>query len=68
MSEDSYQKRKAYVAASTYHRAYYERYYPVRVLGGRPAEPVTREALVEIDRLRAVRDAAEAAWKASLRA
>ncbi|MEX1022348.1 MAG: hypothetical protein WD058_04280 [Dehalococcoidia bacterium] len=67
MNDDRREKRKAYEAASTHHRAFYERYYPVPVLGGRPAEAVTPEALMEIDRLKTARDAAEAAWQAARR-
>lgn len=63
MNEDRHQKRRAYVAAQTYQRAYYERYYPVPVSGGRPAEVVTPEVLLEIERLKAVTEAARVAWE-----
>jgi len=67
VNEDRREKRKAYEAATTHHRAYHERYYPVKVLGSRPPDPVTPEVLLEIKRLKAVRDAAQAAWEASVR-
>ena len=67
MSDDRREKRRALQTATTNHRAYYQRYYPLSVLGGRPAEPVTPEVLLEIERLEAVRDAAQAAWEASVR-
>jgi hypothetical protein len=67
MNEDRREKRKAYEVASTYYRAYYELYYPAGVLGGRPAEPVTPDVLLEIERLKKNREAAQAAWEASMR-
>ena len=51
MNGDRREKRKAYEAATTHHRAYYERYYSVKLLGSRPPDPVTPEVLLEIDRL-----------------
>lgn len=63
MNEDRLEKRKAYEAAKTHQRAYQERYYPVKVLGGRAAEAVTPEVLVEIDRLKAASEAARVAWE-----
>lgn len=65
MNEERHQKRQAYVAAQTHQRAFYERYYPVRVLGGRTAEAVTPEVLLELERLKAVTEAARVAWEAS---
>lgn len=68
MNDDRREKRKAFEEATTHHRAYYERYFPTRVLGSRAADPVTPEVLLEIERLKTVRDAAKAAWDASVRA
>ena len=67
MNEDRREKRRAYEAASAHHRAYYEKYFPVKVLGGKPAEPVTAEVLAEIERLKAVQDAAHEAWQEAVR-
>lgn len=67
MNDERHEKRKAYETAGASYRAYYERHYPVRVLGSRPAEPVTPEVLVEIERLKAVRETAQADWEAAKR-
>ena len=67
MNDDQLEKRRAFEAAKAHQRAYYERYYPVRVLGGRPAEVVTPEVLVEIDRLKTVSEAARVAWETARR-
>lgn len=67
MNEDRLQKRRAHEAAQTYHRAFYERYYPTPVLGGRRAEPVTPEVLVELERLKVVAEEAKVAWEAARR-
>ena len=40
MNDDQLTKRRAFEFAKAHQRAYYESYYPVRVLGGRPAEVV----------------------------
>ncbi len=68
MVSERREKRLAYEVAKTLHRSYYERYYPVRSSGSRAAEPVTPEALVEIDRLAAVVEAARLEWEAAVRA
>lgn len=68
MTDDRIATRRAYETAKAHERGYYERYYPVRVLGGRPAEPVTAEVLTEIERLKAATEAARIAWEASRRA
>jgi hypothetical protein len=66
--DDRREKRRAYEAAATHLRAYRERYYPLRVLGGRPAETVTPEVTTEIERLASVAEAARVAWEATRRA
>ncbi len=43
----------------------YERYFPVEVLGSRPALPMTSEVHLELTRLAAERDAARAAYERS---
>lgn len=63
--DDRSTKRLAYEAAKAHQRAYYEKYYPVKVLGGRPAEVVTPEVLIEIDRLKAASEGARLAWEAA---
>ncbi len=68
MTDDRVEKRRAYETAKAQQRGYYERYYPVQVLGGRPAEPVTAEALAEIERLKAATESARVAWEASRKA
>lgn len=68
MSQERDAKRRAYEAAKTYQRSYYEKYYPVRTMGGRPAEAVTPEVLIEIERLKAATEEARAAWEAARRA
>ncbi|MCK9495357.1 MAG: hypothetical protein M0R75_07660 [Dehalococcoidia bacterium] len=68
MTTDRDEKRRAYEAAKARQRAYYERYYPLRVLGGRSPEPVTPEVLIEIDRLTAASEAARLAYEVSKRA
>ena len=68
MTDDRIEKRRAYETAKAHQRGYYERYYPVQVLGGRPAEAVTAEVLVEIERLKAATESARVAWEASRKA
>lgn len=68
MTRERDEKRRAYEAAKAHQRAYYERFYPVRALGGRQAEEVTPEALQEIERLTAASEAARIAWEAAKRA
>lgn len=68
MSQDRDDKRRAYEAAKAHQRGYFERFYPVKTLGGRAAESVTPEALAEIGRLEAASEAARVAWEASRRA
>lgn len=63
MNEDRQELRRAFVAAQTHERAYRERYHPDRVLGARAAEVVTPEVLLELDRLKAVTEAARVAWE-----
>ncbi|MCK9486849.1 MAG: hypothetical protein M0R73_09160 [Dehalococcoidia bacterium] len=63
MNEDRREKRLAYEAARAHHRGYYERHFPAKVLGARPAEPVTPEVLAEIERLKAAEEAAHKAWQ-----
>ncbi len=65
MNEDRLEQRKAYVAAKTRERAYYERYHPLPVLGARVAEVVTPEVLQEFERLKAISEAARVAWEAT---
>lgn len=67
MNDERQEKRRAYEAASTYYRACYERYYPVRALGGRRPEAMTPEAMLELERLKAAREAARVAWVESAR-
>ncbi|MDA0301887.1 MAG: hypothetical protein O2822_05115 [Chloroflexi bacterium] len=67
MDDDRLTKRRAYEAAQTFHRAYRERFYPQVTLGGRPAEPVTEEVLVELARLEQASDAARREWEAARR-
>lgn len=66
MAEDRIAKRRAYEAAAARLRSYHERYFPLGVLGGRPALPMTPEAHLELTRLGAERDAAFAVFQASL--
>jgi hypothetical protein len=68
MTDDRIAKRRAYETAKAHQRGYYERYYPVRVLGGRAAEPVTAEVLVEIERLKTATETARVEWEASRQA
>lgn len=63
MNEARHEKRKAYVAAKTHERAYYERYHPATAMGSRAAEVVTPEVLLELARLKAVTEAARVAWE-----
>jgi len=44
MSDETHQKRRAFEAAGPHYRAFYERHYPVPMLGGRVAEPITPDA------------------------
>lgn len=67
MAEDKIVKRRAYEAAAARLRSYHERYFPLGVLGGRPALPMTPEAHLELTRLGAQRDAAFATFQDSLR-
>lgn len=65
MNDEQHEKRRAFESAKAHQRAYYERYYPVRTMGGRPAEAVTPEVLEEIERLKAASESARVAWEAS---
>ncbi len=65
MNADPNEKRKAYEAAKTHQRAYYERFHPVKVLGGRLAEAETPETTAELTRLGAATEAARIAWNES---
>ena len=68
MASERREKRLAYEVAKAMHRSYYERYYPVQSSGSRAPEPVTPEALVELDRLAAASEAARLTWEATVRA
>ncbi len=67
MDEQRLAAQRAYEGAAARYRALYERHFPLQVLGGRPALPVTPEAQLELDRLEAVRDAALEAYNAARR-
>ncbi len=64
MNDDQLAKLRAYQSAAARYRAESERYFPLEVLGARPALPMTPEAHAELGRLAAVRDAAQAAYDA----
>lgn len=63
MNEDRLARRRAYIAAKTRERAFHERYYPLPVMGGRAAEAVTPEVVLELERLKAVTEAARIAFE-----
>ncbi len=66
MAEDRILKRRAYEAAAARLRSFHERYFPLDVLGGKPALPMTPEAHLELTRLGAERDAAHTLFQTSL--
>ncbi len=68
MSNDVDRARRAYEAARAHQRAHYEKYHPPRALGARPAEVVTPEALLEMERLDAASNEARIAWETAKRA
>lgn len=65
MNDEQHEKRRAFESAKAHQRAYYERYYPVRTMGGRPPEAVTPEVLAEIERLKANSEEARVAWESA---
>ncbi len=68
MNEERHEKRRAYEAAGAHYRAAYERYFPVRALGGPVAQPLTPEAEIELERLKTARESARIAWEQASRA
>ncbi len=66
MADDRLATRRAYEAAAARYRSYHERYFPPGVLGGRAALPMTAESHLELTRLAAARDAAQALYEATL--
>lgn len=68
MSAEVDAARRAYEAARAHQRAYNEKFAPPRALGARPAELVTPEALIEMERLDAVSNEARIAWETAKRA
>lgn len=65
MTEDRYEKQREYERAKARHRALRDRYTPSDVLGAKPAEAMSDEIRLEIERLDAVQASAEVAWRAS---
>ena len=63
MREQENDRRRAYEVAKTHERAFRERFYPLQVLGGREAEAITPEVLLELARLESATEAAWLAWR-----